>query len=59
MQNLVYFPTPPQIGKPEMLLQIAVRLTYVVLMEIEVTVLAPKANKNRLESPPSGSENPG
>jgi hypothetical protein len=36
----------------------AVKLMNVVLMDNEVTVLVPNANKNRLESLPSGTEKP-
>ena len=46
-------------GKPEVLLHIAVRLTYVVVMEIDVMVLVPNASRNLLDPKFSGTEKPG
>ena len=48
----------PQSEKPEVLLQMAVKVLVEVVMTRLVTVDVPKASKNRLASVPSGTENP-
>jgi hypothetical protein len=54
----VYFFTPPQSGKPEVLLQIAVRLTVEIEIENDVMVFVPNETRKRLVGLPSGNLNP-
>jgi hypothetical protein len=55
----VYFFTPPQSGKPEVLLQIAVRLTVEIEIENVVIVLVPNETRKRFAGLASGNLYPG
>jgi hypothetical protein len=57
--SLFYFFTPPQSGKPEVLLQIAVRLTVEIEIENDVMVFVPNETRNRLAGLSSGNLYPG
>jgi hypothetical protein len=59
MSFFVYFLTPPQSGKPEVLLQIAVRLTVEIEIENDVIVLVPNETRKRLAGLASGNLYPG
>ena len=52
-----YLPLLPQIGKPEVLEQIAVRIVVLIVVDVMVVVEVLKANRKR--ALPEGAENPG
>ena len=57
ISSKTYLPVP-QVKKPDVLLQIAVRVLVVVVIVYLMLVDVPKANKNRLLSMSAGREKP-